>query len=178
MNKNKMKNSFAYLVLVLVVMSCNTNSTKYGYVDRSIVVNGYEAKIELEERFKIKNASFIKRRDSIIKQYEFERQEASIKAQRMSQEEIQKLSQEFQQREALLGQQIQFEQQELQKSFDTELDSVISHIKVFVKNYGETNNYSFIFGTSDATNTVMYGPESSDISQTILDQLNAEYKKD
>ena len=172
-----MKNSFAFLVLIMTLMSCNNNSPKYGYVDRSVVVNGYEAKIKLEDKFKLKNTSFIKRRDSIIKQYEFERKEASIKAQRMSQEEIQKLSQEFQQREALLGQQIQFEQQELQKSFDTELDSIISHIKTYVKTYGENNGYDFIFGTSDATNTVMYGPESSDISQEILDQLNAEYKK-
>jgi outer membrane protein len=171
-----MKKVYLLLVLLSVALSCNNNN-KYAFVDRSVVINGYEAKLNIEERFKIKNEAFIKRRDSLIQQYEFDRKEASIKAQRMSQEELQKLGQEFQQREALLGQQIQFEQQELQKAFDAELDSVISQVKTFVKGYGEKNGYSFIFGTSDATNTVMYGPEGSDISQIILDELNANYSK-
>lgn len=165
------------LLLVLCISACNETG-KYGFVDRSIVVNGYEAKKNLEERFKTKNSAFIKRRDSLIKQYEFDRQEAGIKAQRMTQEELQKLSQEFQQREALLGQQIQFEQQELQSAFDTELDSIISDIKTFVKSYGKEHGYTFIFGTSDATNTVMYGPESSDLSNIILEDLNSKYQKE
>jgi outer membrane protein len=94
----------------------------------------------------------------------------------MSQKELEKLGQEFQQREALLGQQIQFEKEEIEKAFTTEMDTLISEVKKFVTKYGETNGYSFILGTSDATNSVMYGPEENDISKEILKGLNDSYK--
>ncbi|MEM1002380.1 MAG: OmpH family outer membrane protein, partial [Bacteroidota bacterium] len=113
----------------------------------------------------------------LIRQYESERQAASIRVQTMTQEEVQQLSLEFQQKEAQLGQQIQAEQQELQQAFDAEIDSVIKEVKDCVINYGKTNNYTFIFGTSDATNTVMFSAETNDISQNILDQLNKDYKR-
>ncbi len=170
-----MKRLFAVLIIGLIITSCQEQN-KIAFVDRTEVINKYQAKIDIEERFKKKNEAFIKRRDSLIQQYEFDRKEASIKAQRMSQAELQKLAQEYQQREALLGQQIQYEQQQLQQAFDTELDSTIAEVKRFVKQYGKDNSYTYIFGTSDATNTVMYGPEQDDISKLVLDKLNEAYK--
>jgi outer membrane protein len=95
----------------------------------------------------------------------------------MTAEEIQQLSREFKQKEALIGQQIQAEQQELQKAFDAEIDSVIQEVKDYVVDYGKNHDYDFIFGTSDATNTVMFSEEANDISQTILDKLNSDYKE-
>ncbi|MEM1002638.1 MAG: OmpH family outer membrane protein [Bacteroidota bacterium] len=165
-----------YLLFLFVIFSSCQNQDKFGYVDRSIVINGYEKKVNIEDRFQIKNEAFINKRDSLIRQYESERQAASLRVQSMTQEELQQLSREFQQREAQLGQQIQAEQQELQQAFDAEIDSVIKEVKDYVVSYGKANNYTFIFGTSDATNTVMFSSETNDISQTILDQLNADYK--
>lgn len=171
-----MKSVLKLLIVLFVFTSCQQEQ-KIAYVDRAEVINNYKAKLDIEERFKIKNEAFIKRRDSLIKNYEFERKEASIKAQRMSQSEVQKLAQEYQQREALLGQQLQYEQQVLQKEFDTELDSTIAKVKRYVQKYGKDNGYTFILGTSEATNTVMYGPEQKDISKEILEGLNAAYDK-
>ena len=94
----------------------------------------------------------------------------------MSQSAIQKLSQELQQKEALLGQQLQFEQQQLQQAFNSEIDSVIIRVKDFVNDYGKKNGYTYILGTSDASNTVMFGTEANDLSQIILDALNESYK--
>ncbi len=171
-----MKHFTGLLVLFLVISSCQ-NQDKFGYVDRSVVINGYEKKIDIEERFQIKNAEFIKKRDSLIRQYESERQSASLRVESMTAEEIQQLSREFKQKEALIGQQIQAEQQELQKAFDAEIDSVIQEVKDYVVDYGKNHDYDFIFGTSDATNTVMFSEEANDISQTILDKLNSDYKE-
>lgn len=172
-----MKQILSTLVLLIFLSSCQ-DQNKFGYIDRSVVINGYEKKINIEERFQVKNEQFISKRDSLIRQYEMERQAAGLRAQSMSQAELQQLSLEFQQKEAQLGQQIQGEQQELQQAFDTEIDSVISEVKNYVEKYGKANNFTFIFGTSDATNTVMYGSDTKDISQIILDQLNADYKTD
>jgi outer membrane protein len=170
--KNSIRNTFLFLLLA----ACQ-NQQKFGYIDRSEVINNYEKKMAIEERFEIKNTQFINRRDSLIRQYESERQLAGQKARSMSPAQVQELSLEFQQKEVLLGQQIQAEQQELQQAFDAEIDSVIKQVKEYVIKYGKDHNYTFIFGTSDATNTVMYGSEAKDISQIILEQLNKDYQQ-
>jgi len=172
----KMRDLVLLLLIASVLISCR-DQEKFGYIDRSVVINGYEKKINIEERFQIKNAAFIKKRDSLIRQYESERQAASLRVESMTAEEIQQLSREFQQKEAVIGQQIQAEQQQLQQAFDAEIDSVIQEVKDYVINYGKANNFTFIFGTSDATNTVMFSSETNDVSQIILDQLNTDYKK-
>ena len=171
-----MKKIIVALVVLMTFSSCQNEAQKIGFVDRSEVINKYQAKIDLEEKYKGKNEIYIKRRDSLIQRYEFDRKDASIRAQRMSQKELEQLGQEFQQREALLGQQIQFEKEEIEKAFTKEMDTLISQVKQFVTKYGETNGYTFILGTSDATNSVMYGPEENNLSNVILTGLNNAYK--
>lgn len=171
-----MKKIIIVLLVLVAFSSCQRQNQKIGFVDRTEVINEYQAKIDLEEKYKGKNEIYIKRRDSLIQRYEFDRKDASIRAQRMSQKELEKLGQEFQQREALLGQQIQFEKEEIEKAFTTEMDTLISEVKRFVSKYGKTNGYSFILGTSDTSNSVMYGPEENNITQEILKGLNDAYK--
>ena len=165
------------VILMLMITSCQEQQ-KIAFVDNGKVINDYQEKIDVEEKYKGKDEVFQKRRDSLIGAHNLELEAAKIKAQRMSQSGIQKLSQELQQKEGLLGQQLQFEQQQLQQAFNTEIDSVIVKVKDFVKDYGKKNGYTYILGTSDASSTVMYGTEANDLSQTILDALNAAYKKD
>ena len=114
----------------------------------------------------------------MVNAYQLDLKEAQIKAQRMSQANLQKLSQEIQQKEQLLSQRIQQEQQAIQQSFQTEIDTLIVKVKDFVKDYGKKNGYTYILGTSDAAASVLYGTEENDLTQTILDALNAEYKKE
>ena len=85
---------------------------------------------------------------------------------------------ESRQKGQVLQQQLQFEQQQLQQAFSTEMDSVMTTMKTYVEEYGKTKGYSFIFGTSDVTTTVMYGEDVSDISDAILKGLNEAYSKE
>lgn len=162
---------------MLLITSCQEQQ-KIAFVDNGKVINDYQEKLDIEEKYKGKDAVFQKRRDSLIGAHNLELEAAKIKAQRMSQSALQKLSQELQQKEGLLGQQLQFEQQQLQQAFNTEIDSAIAKVKNYVKDYGKKNGYTYILGTSDASSTVMFGDETKDLSKTILDALNAEYKKD
>lgn len=172
-----MKNIFYVGMLLLIVASCQ-KPNKIGYVDNSVVINDYEAKKDLEERYKGREQAFNKRRDSMVNAYQLDLKEAQIKAKRMSQANLQKLSQEIQQKEQLLSQRIQQEQQSIQTSFQTDIDTLIVEVKDFVKDYGKKNGYTYILGTSDAAASVLYGTEENDLTQTILDALNAEYKKE
>ena len=82
----------------------------------------------------------------------------------------------LQKKQQQLQQQMQGEQQQLTQEFQTEIDSAIATVKDFVKEYGKANGYTYILGTSDAASTVLYGTEQNDLTQTILDALNAKYK--
>jgi len=84
----------------------------------------------------------------------------------------------LQQKQQQLQQQMQAEQQLLTQAFQAEIDSVIVNVKDFVKDYGKANGYNYILGTSDAAATVMHGDDQSDLTQTILEALNADYKKE
>ena len=69
------------------------------------------------------------------------------------------------------------EQDKFKTDFQTEIDSSITEVVDFVKEYAKTNGYSYIFGTSDASRSVMYGEESNDVTEEVLTALNSSYKK-
>ncbi|GAB5565119.1 MAG: OmpH family outer membrane protein [Winogradskyella sp.] len=172
-----MKRIIVALIVFVSFSSCQEQA-KIGFIDRTKAINEYQAKIDVEEKYKPKNEAFIKRRDSLVKQFEFDYQNAAVKAQRMSPKQQQELGQEFQKREALLGQQLQFEKEQLEKAFSAEIDSTVARFKSFVKDYGKKNGYNFILGTSELTNSVLYGEETADITEDLIKAENEDYKKE
>jgi outer membrane protein len=134
-------------------------------------------KKDLEDEFKGKKALLDQKNDSISKAFQLEVQEFQVASKRMAQAKAQEAYQALGQKQQLLQQQIQFSEQQFGQSFNVELDSVIIKVKDFAKDYGKKNGYTFILGTSDATSTVIYGEDDNDLTKTILDALNTDYKK-
>ena len=149
------------------------NKHKKSVIDNSKLINEYQEKKDIEEKLKVKITAFQKRTDSLRKVFQLDVNEAEIKAKGLSQANIQKLSQELQQREQVLSQRLQFEQQQIAQESQTLNDSLIKKIK----DYGAKNDYSYILGSNEA-GSVLFGKEESNLTQTILDLLNATYKKD
>ena len=172
-----MKKILGALSIVLVLASCQEQK-KMAFVNRTEVINEYQEKIDIENKFKIQDEKFQKRSDSIGKDFQMAYQKFQMEASKMSEKQQQQQGQVFNQQGQMLQQQLQMEQQQLQQSFTTEMDSVMSHMKTFVQDYGKKNGYSFIFGTSDVTTTVMYGEDVNDISDEVLKGLNDAYKKE
>ncbi len=172
-----MKKILAVLLIVLMSLSCQEQK-KMAFVNRTEVINAYQEKIDIEEKFKAKEERFNKRSDSIGKAFQLEYQQFQIAASGMSSKKRDEQNQSFSQKGQVLQQQLQFEQQQLQQAFSTEMDSVMTTMKTYVEEYGKTKGYSFIFGTSDVSTTVMYGEAVSDISDDILKGLNALYQKE
>ncbi len=170
-----MKKVFGVLLLVLTITSCQ-QSQKIGYVDNSVLINDYQEKKDVEAKLQAKIAAYEKRRDSLSQAFQLEVQEAEVKSRRMSQSNLQKLQQELQQKNQVISQRLQFEQQQIAQESQAKNDSLIEKIRAFVKDYGKTNGYSFILGSNEA-GSVMYGIEESDLTQKVLEALNAAYKK-
>jgi len=167
-----------FLILVgLVIAFTSCQQQKIGFVDTGEIVNEYQEKKDLEEEFKGKKALLDQKNDSISKAFQLEVQDFQLKSARMNQKKAQEKYQELGQKQQLLQQQIQFSEQQFGQNFNVELDSVITKVKKFTKEYGKTNGYTFILGTSDAASSVIYGDEATDLTKIILDALNTEYKK-
>lgn len=173
-----MKNILYVALALIAFTSCQQQ--KIGFVDNGTVINDFQEKKDVEAAFQLKQEAFAKRADSISKAFQAEAQKGQTEAQRLARsnrKKAEELMLGLQQKQQQLQQQMQGEEQALRQSFQTEIDSVISTVKTFVKDYGKTNGYTYILGTSDAAATVMYGAEENNLTQTILDALNADYKK-
>lgn len=169
-----MKNILASIILVCLFMSCQQQ--KIGFVDNAKLINDYQEKKDLEDKLQIKINAFQKRTDSLRKTFQLEINEAELKARKMSQSDLQKLSQELQQKEQVLSQRVQFEQQQITQESQATNDSLIKKVKKFVQDYGKSNGYTYILGSNEA-GSVMFGQDKNDLTQTILDALNKSYKE-
>jgi len=162
-------------IAVLAFTSCQ-QPTKIGYVDNSKLINEYQEKKDIEANLQLKINAFQKRTDSLRQAFQMEINEAEIKARRMSQNDVQKLMKEFQDKEQALSQRVQFEQSQIAQESQAKNDSLIKKIKDYVKDYGTKNGYEYILGSNEG-GSVMFGKAENDLTQTLLDALNAEYKK-
>lgn len=170
-----MKNILILAIIILGFTACQEQ--KIGFIDTGEVVNEYQEKKDVEEEFKGKQEQLRKKNDSISQAFQLEVQEFQVASQKMSQKKAQEKYQELGQKQQLLQQQIQFSEQQLAQTFNAEIDSVIINVKDFAKDYGKKNGYTFILGTSEATSSILYGEDALDLTKTILDALNADYKK-
>jgi len=170
-----MKNLIYALITVLVFSSCQQQ--KMAYMDNGKVINEYQGKIDVEEKFKVLDETFKKKTDSVGEAFQLEAQAFQLESQKLSQEKAQAKYQELSQKQQYLQQQTQFQQQQMQQAFQIEIDSAIVEVKDFVKDYGKKNGYTYILGTSDAAASVLYGTEENDLTETIIAALNAAYKK-
>lgn len=177
----QMKNTFYLLLLLLIVASCQ-KPNKIGYVNNGDIVKDYQEAKDLDAKYKAKEDAFKKKTDSISQAFQLEAQKEQLEAQKLAQrgkrKEAEDIMVALQQKQGVLQQTVQFEQQQLAQSAQTESDSLIIRIKDFIKDYGKKNGYTFILGTSDGASSVIYGEDQTNLTQTILDALNAEYKKE
>ena len=170
-----MKNIVAAVIILMTLSSCQQNE-KIGFMDNGEVINKYQMKIDLEDKYKLKDEAFKKKTDSVGKAFQIEAQAFQMASQKMSEKDQQVKYQELGQKQQGLQQQFQFEQQQIQQAFTSEMDSVISKVKDFVGKYGKDNGYTYILGKNEA-GSVMYGSEQNDISEAITEALNAAYGK-
>ena len=162
-------------IAVLALVSCQQQ--KIGYVDNGKLINEYKEKKDIEVKLQSKIDVFQKRTDSLRQAFQLEINEAEIKARKMSQANIQKLMKEFQDKDQALTQRFQFEQNQIAQESQTLNDSLVKKVKDFVKDYGKKNGFTYILGSNEG-GSVMYGVEENDLTEQILEALNAAYEKE
>ncbi|MFM9824954.1 OmpH family outer membrane protein [Flavobacterium sp.] len=151
-----------------------TKELKTAYVDTSLLMKEYQETKDVEARFKVKSENKGKQLEAQISLFKNEVSNFQEKAKANGQAWAEQKGAELQRREQQLGQAQQALSQELQQESAVEMDSLISGVKKFIKQYGKEKGYAYIYGTGDAA-TVLYAQDKYDITKDIIKLLNDKY---
>jgi outer membrane protein len=133
-----------------------------------------EAK-DLEAKYKAQAEEKGRQLQAEISRFKQDAANFQSQAQANGQQWAQQRGAELQKREQQLGYAQQALSQQLQQESGVEMDSLVSGVKKFIKEYGKKNGYSYIYGTGDAA-TVLYAEDKYDITKEVVKALNDKYK--
>lgn len=165
-----MKKIILSLAVVGTLMSCSQDKT--AYVDNTVLIQDYYKMKTTEARFEKKSQALSDELDSVAGEFQKEVQEYQEGMNRMSAKQKEERQSELMQKQQMLQQQQQRKSQMLRQESDQAIDSLISEVKDFVGDYGKEKGYSYIFGSNESAN-IMYAKEGLDITEDILEKLNA-----
>ncbi len=174
-----MKRILVITALALSVIACEQKSEsaafKTAYVDTNKLLEEYTEAKDLDAKYKAKADEMGKELKLEAERFQadaaaFERNaraNGEIWA-RQNSGPLQKRQQELQYaQQAIL--------QRLQQESGVEMDTMVSSVKRFIKDYGKKNGYDYIYGTGEAV-SILYAQDKYDITADIIKALNDKYK--
>lgn len=174
-----MKKALVIIGLSILAVSCNQTAevkeVKTAYVDTSVLMKEYTEAKDLEAKYKAQAEEKGRQLQAEITRFKQDAANFQSQAQANGQQWAQQRGAELQKREQQLGYAQQALSQQLQQESGVEMDSLISGVKKFIKDYGKKNGYAYIYGTGDAA-TVLYAEDKYDITKEIIKELNEKYK--
>ncbi|KAF2514108.1 OmpH family outer membrane protein [Flavobacterium zhairuonense] len=174
-----MKKALVIIGLSILAVSCNKTAevkeVKTAYVDTSVLMKEYTEAKDLEAKYKAQAEEKGRQLQAEITRFKQDAANFQSQAQANGQQWAQQRGAELQKREQQLGYAQQALSQQLQQESGVEMDSLISGVKKFIKDYGKKNGYAYIYGTGDAA-TVLYAEDKYDITKEIIKELNEKYK--
>ncbi|QDW19484.1 OmpH family outer membrane protein [Flavobacterium sp. KBS0721] len=174
-----MKKALVIIALSIFAVSCTKTAevkeVKTAYVDTSILMKEYTEAKDLEAKYKGQAEEKGRQLQAEITRFKQDAANFQSQAQANGQAWAQQRGAELQKREQQLGYAQQALSQQLQQESGVEMDSLVSGVKKFIKDYGKKNGYSYIYGTGDAA-SILYAEEKYDITKDIIKALNDKYK--
>jgi len=174
MNKLALPIAILALVASITAFFVSQSKSELVYVDINKLVEHYERTKTEREAFNKKTSTLKANVDSLLvdwqnqlKTYEKERSSMTKKELEIQQQLLQNKQQQIANYQQAIQKQIQEEDQKMTQT-------VINDINDYVKEYGKKEGYRIIFGAKGSGN-IMYAEEVSDLTQTILEGLNAQY---
>ncbi|HAJ57783.1 MAG TPA: hypothetical protein DCL35_08510 [Candidatus Omnitrophica bacterium] len=170
MCKRNVKVVFGVLAIMFFGFTCNAFAAgKIGYVDLSQTFDKYEKTKVYDETLASTQGDKEKELEKIsgeIKGIEDKMSLLSEKEKATKQKELEDKNNKLK----TMGQQIALD---LRKERDEKLKEILQDIEKVIQSYAQKNGYDFILNDR----VLLYGAASADVTQDIVDLLNADYKK-
>ncbi|MBF7093542.1 OmpH family outer membrane protein [Flavobacterium sp. F-65] len=174
-----MKKALVIIALSISVVACNKTAevkeVKTAYVDTSVLMKEYTEAKDLEAKYKAQAEEKGRQLQAEITRFKQDAANFQSQAQANGQAWAQQRGAELQKREQQLGYAQQALAQQLQQESGAEMDTLVTGVKKFIKNYGKEKGYSYIYGTGDAA-SILYAEDKYDITKEIVKALNDNYK--
>jgi outer membrane protein len=174
-----MKKVLLIIAISISAIACNKTAdvkeVKTAYVDTSELMKEYTEAKDLEAKYKAQSEEKGRQLEAEINRFKQDASNFQSQAQANGQEWAQKKGAELQKREQQLSYAQQALAQQLQQESGTEMDSLVSGVKKFIKAYGKEKGYAYIYGTGDAA-SILYAEDKFDITKEIIKGLNDKYK--
>ena len=168
-----MKKYVWILVCGVVAISCNQTNEKTAYVNNTKIVSEYLEMKEAQDKWTKRNDEVRAELEGKAKEFQQEVQGYQNISKSMSKSNREKKEQELMLKQQNLQREQQAKMQEIQKGSQDEIDSIIKKVKNFVKDYGKSKGYTYIFGETEAGN-IFYAKDNLDITEEVLAELNKE----
>lgn len=160
--------------LMMLMASCT--QVKIAYVDVEEILKEYDGAKQAEEDMKAQSQQISQQLDQIamplqqkIQEYQQNKDNLSASARQKRESELMQEQQSFQQQQQMAQQQVQAEGQRMFEKINTDIET-------FLAAYGQSKGYTYILGSSMQTKSVLYGEESLNITDEVIDALNADYE--
>lgn len=183
--------SCAALVLVFVMPGKKTN-TASATSGEGITTNGQVAYIQLDslmskydmyndlssalESKATKVQSDLQRRGTKLES-DMKTFQNSLNKGLLIRSEAQRQQDDLLQRQQTLQNEANNKQAELQEENQVMMNRVVDALNVYIQKYNDEHNYSLIFTTSGTPGSIIVGDSALDITDEVVDAMNAEYVK-
>jgi outer membrane protein len=173
-----MKKTILIIGIAISIISCKeatkAESFKTAYIDTSELLKNYTEAKDIEAKFKSKSEEQGRQLDLEVARFKAEASNFERNAKANGQAWAQQKGAELQQRQ----QQLQYAEQEivqkLQQESGVEMDSLVSNVKKFIKEYSKEKGYDYVYGTGEAA-SILYAKEKYDITDEVVKLLNKKY---
>lgn len=163
------------ILMSLIVLLVSCTQSKIGYVDVEEVMKDYGAAKLIEEQLKGEQVEMTRTIDSLMTPFQVKVESFYKNSDNMSASKRQTEEEALQRESQALQQQQQQVQQYLQQKGMAEIELLTKKIDSAVSAFGISHNYQMIIATQ-GSGQVMYGDDNSNVTEIIIDELNAEFE--
>jgi outer membrane protein len=174
-----MKKTLLIAAFAFAALSCSKTSEakeyKTAYIDTSKLLDECTEAKDIEAKYKAKSEEMGKELETEIARFKSEANSFRSDAQAKGQAWAQQKGAELQKREQQLNYAQQALLRQLQQESGVEMDTLVSGLRKYIKQYGKEKGYDYIYGTGEAA-TILYAQEKYDITKEVIKLINDKYK--
>lgn len=176
-----MKKFVAVLAIALSLAACNSNSAsdsaaiKTAYIDTDKLMKDYTGTKDIEAKYRAKGEEMGRELEAEKVRFERDVKDFENKARAYGEIWANQNAAPLQRRQQQIGMAQEQLLRQLQQESTVEMDSLVSNVRKWIKDYGTDNGYDYIFASGDVV-SIAFAKEQYDVTADVLKLINDNYK--